>query len=72
MKQIKYTYLTKKKTKAIFWTGCIIGGLLWSFSSWYNKMIAADPLVEGLSYLGAMLLSSTIAFFVGMLCKVKE
>lgn len=71
MKKIKYTYITKKQNKAIFWTGCIIGGLMFSI---FGGLDAAQPsnLYQGLRDFGLVLLSGTIAFFVGMLCKVDE
>lgn len=69
---IKYKYITKKQNKIIFYTGTILGGLIYSFSFWYNKMIMANPIVEGFSYFGAVLLGPTIAFMGGMLFKLKE
>lgn len=72
MTQIKYTYLTKKQTKVIFWTGSILGGLAWAV---FGGLSAANPSnnwYAGFADAGLVLLAGTIAFFVGMLCKAKE
>ncbi len=71
MKQIKYTYITRNTVKGIFWTGCIIGGAMWSI---FGGLDAATPsnVYQGLRDFGLVLLSGTIAFSVGLMIKVKE
>lgn len=69
---IKYRYVTKDWNRKVFYIGTITGALLYSLCFYYIKMIKPSTLLEGLSYLGAVLLGSTIAFIGGQLFKVKE
>jgi hypothetical protein len=69
---IKYRYVTKDWNRKVFYTGTITGALLYSFCFYYIKMVQPNDLLEGLSYVGAILLGSTIAFIGGQLFKVKE
>lgn len=69
---VKYKYLTKQQNRIIFYGGTIFGGLLYSGCFHWIKHVQWDPFIEGLSYAGAVLLGSTIAFLGGQLFKVKE
>jgi len=71
MKEIKYTYITRSKFKTIFYTGSIIGGLMFAI---FGGLDAATPsnLYQGLRDFGLVLLSGTIAFCGGMLVRLKE
>ena len=71
MQEIKYSYITRSKFKTIFWTGSIIGGLMWSIFGWLNAP-TTTPIIEGLTFAGAVILSGTIAFCGGMLVRLKE
>lgn len=70
-KEIKYTYITRKKFKRIFYIGSITGALMWSI---FGGLNAADPsnLYRGLCDAGLVLLTGTIAFCGGMFVRLKE
>jgi hypothetical protein len=73
---IKYKYIDKRIPKLIFWFGSIFGMLLYSFTFVLKYFIqyhsVSYRLLEGLSYAGAVILGSSIAFTYGILFKVRE
>jgi len=66
--EIKYTYLKRKTIRNIFLICGILGGFLWSFFSY----LETNPVNQGISNFGLILISGAIAFVIGVLIKVKD
>lgn len=71
MNEIKYTYIKKKEARSLFWIFSILGALMFSIFGGLNAAHYSN-VFQGLRDAGLVLLSGTIAFFIGMLVKVKE